>query len=193
MVWQLLAVVLLLIFYGCYFLKMAMQHRQGIRTDQLGKGKIGFVLFVEVGLKLFSILVPLAQVLCIIGNQPGLPVMYRQFGVALAALGDLAFVISVVTMQDNWRAGVSREEKTELVTSGIYRWSRNPAFLGFILSYIGILLMFYRPFLMVLTGCAILFFHLQIVNVEEPFLQETFGEEYLSYQKKTCRYFGRKM
>ncbi len=39
-----------------------------------------------------------------------------------------------------WRAGVSEKEKTELVTAGIYRWSRNPAFLGFDLLYIGFLL-----------------------------------------------------
>ena len=30
------------------------------------------------------------------------------------------------------------------------------------------------------------------VNVEEDFLLETFGEEYLNYKKKVCRYIGRK-
>lgn len=34
--------------------------------------------------------------------------------------------------------------------------------------------------------------HLQIVNVEEDFFMEVFGEEYLEYKEKVCRYLGRK-
>ena len=44
----------------------------------------------------------------------------------------------------------------------------------------------------VATGFALVFFHLQIVCVEEKFLIETFGNEYLQYKSKVCRYFGRK-
>ena len=38
----------------------------------------------------------------------------------------------------------------------------------------------------------VVMFHLQIVKVEEDFLIKTFGEEYLEYRKKVCRYIGRK-
>ena len=43
MVFQLTAASLLLIFYGCYFAKMLAQRRKGIRTDQIGRGKLGMV------------------------------------------------------------------------------------------------------------------------------------------------------
>ncbi len=33
---------------------------------------------------------------------------------------------------------------------------------------------------------------LKIVNVEEDFLILTFGDEYLAYRKKVCRYIGKK-
>ena len=33
---------------------------------------------------------------------------------------------------------------------------------------------------------------MQIVNVEEDFLLAAFGDEYLQYKKKVCRYIGRK-
>ena len=36
---QLTAVMILAIFYGCYFSKMLAQRRKGIQTDQIGKGK----------------------------------------------------------------------------------------------------------------------------------------------------------
>lgn len=117
---------------------------------------------------------------------------FRICGAVIGALGATVFVTSVVTMRDSWRAGVSKTDKTGLVTDGIYQISRNPAFLGFDLVYIGILLMFFNPWLLIASVFAMLMFHLQIVNVEEDFLLETFGQEYLAYKKKVNRYIGRK-
>ena len=59
-------------------------------------------------------------------------------------LGDLIFLTSVLCMKDSWRAGIPDKDRTELVTSGIYRYSRNPAFLGFDFMYAGLLLMYYH-------------------------------------------------
>ncbi len=77
------------------------------------------------------------------------------------------------------------------MTTGIYSISRNPAFLGFDLMYIGILPAFFNWYLCGATIFAVVIFHLQIVNVEEDFLIEAFWEEYLAYKKKVCRYIGR--
>ena len=110
----------------------------------------------------------------------------------MGILGVGVFVVSVLTMRDSWRAGVPNDEKTELVTSGIYAYSRNPAFLGFDLIYLSILFMFFNWGLFIITVSAIVMLHLQIVHVEEDFLIKTFGEEYLDYRKKVCRYIGRK-
>ena len=102
------------------------------------------------------------------------------------------FAVSVLTMKDSWRAGVSRTEETTLVTEGVYQISRNPAFLGFDLLYIGVGVMFFNWMLFVLSVFAAVMLHTQIVKVEEPFLAETFGERYLAYRKRVCRYLGRK-
>jgi protein-S-isoprenylcysteine O-methyltransferase Ste14 len=42
------------------------------------------------------------------------------------------------------------------------------------------------------TALAVVLFHLQIVNVEESFLIEAFGQEYIEYKEKVCRYLGNK-
>lgn len=52
--------------------------------------------------------------------------------------------------------------------------------------------MFFNWILCFLTVFAVIMYHLQIVNVEEDFLFATFGNEYLQYKKKVCRYIGRK-
>lgn len=118
--------------------------------------------------------------------------MVADSGITVGVLGVAVFAVSVLTMRDSWRAGVPKDENTELVTSGIYAFSRNPAFLGFDLIYIGILAMFFNVSLLIVTLLVIVLLHLQIVNVEEDFLLTTFGDDYLAYKKKVCRYIGRK-
>ena len=189
---QVAGIAIMLVFYGCYFIKMISQHKKGIKTDQIGKEKVGFVKFVEITMKVFTYLVPAVEIVSIILNTSFFAVPVRIVGVLVAVVGVAVFIISVLTMRDSWRAGVSKTDKTELVTKGIYKISRNPAFLGFDLMYLGILLMFFNLVLFEVSLFAMLMFHLQIVNVEEEFLLEAFGDEYLRYKKKVCRYIGRK-
>ncbi len=192
MAFQIIGFVILALFYGCYFGKMLNQRKKGIETDQMGKGKVGFVKAVEMTLKVVTILVPLAEIVSIILNTAPFDNWLRIIGAVIGFLGVLVFAASVITMKDSWRAGVSETEKTELVTDGIYQISRNPAFLGFDLVYIGLLLMFFNWVLFGISCLAMLMLHLQIVNVEEDFLIGAFGQEYLDYRKRVCRYLGRK-
>ena len=192
MIYQIISIVILFAFYSGYFIKMIMQKKKGIKTDQMGKGKVGFVKGIEITLKVATYIVPIVEVISIFLGTTVFPIGIRVVGICIGVLGDIVFVISVVTMRDNWRAGVSKTDKTELVTNGIYQISRNPAFLGFDLVYIGVLLMFFNWVLLAASAFAALMIHLQIVNVEEDFLLAAFGEEYLEYRKKVCRYIGRR-
>lgn len=187
---RLIAIAVLSIFYGCYIIKMICQKRKGIQTDQMGKGKSGFAKFIEITMKIAAFLVAAVEIVIIFLGTALDSVPLRITGAAVSIVGTVIFIISVLTMRDSWRAGVSVNDKTELVTSGIYQISRNPAFLGFDLLYIGILLMFFNWVLCVASAFAILMYHLQIVNVEEEFLLTVFGDEYLKYKKKVCRYIG---
>ena len=165
MLFQTLALLLLLIFYSCYFGKMFLQKRKGIQTDQIGKGKTGYVKLIELTMKVTTICVPILEVISIYMNWTQLPFWARYTGIGIALIGDIIFIISVLTMRDSWRAGVSETDQTELVTSGIYRFSRNPAFLGFDLVYIGIMLIFFNWILFVISILAMILFHLQIVYI----------------------------
>ena len=192
MMFQAFAIAVLIAFYGCYIAKMLSQKRKGIQTDQMGKGKVGFVKFIEVTMKVSAMLVFAAGLVSTLAGISHSPYPLQVVGAVVSALGTAFFITSVLTMRDSWRAGVPEKDETELVTGGIYRWSRNPAFLGFDLLYIGVLMMFFNGVLCALTVFAIVMYHLQIVNVEEEYLMKTFGEDYLRYKKKVCRYFGRK-
>ena len=192
MEFKLISIASMIAFYGCYFLKMFHQKRQGIQTDQIGKDKIGFVKFVEITMKIAAILVFIAGLVSIFLETGHSLTAIRVMGAIISVGGTVIFIVAVWTMRDSWRAGVSKTDKTELITNGIYHISRNPAFLGFDLLYIGTLLMFFNWILCFLTVFAVTMYHLQIVNVEEDFLLATFGNEYLKYKKKVCRYIGRR-
>lgn len=73
MLFQVTAIILLLVFYGCYFGKMFLQKRQGIQTDQIGIGKTGTAKVIEMLMKITTILVPLVEAICIVFNQTMLP------------------------------------------------------------------------------------------------------------------------
>jgi len=75
-----------------------------------------------------------------------------------------------------------------LVTTGIYRYSRNPMYLGMILIIISTTV-YYLNFLSVFSP---LIFYIWInkfqINREEIFLEDKFGSEYLEYKSKTRRW-----
>jgi len=192
MVWQIVAFSILLVFYTIYIGKMISQKKKGIQTDQIARGKKKGKLFhVELMMKIATYSVVAVEVISIILNISSLPKAVRIVGVILGVAGDIVFAIAVWTMRDSWRAGIAENDKTEIVTSGIYRFSRNPAFLGFNLVYFGILLIFFNWVLFIFSAFAAIMLHLQILQ-EEKYLPSVFGEEYLTYKKKVCRYIGRK-
>ena len=125
---QLIAMAVLAVFYGCYVVKMICQKKKGIQTDQIGKGKAGFVKLIEVTMKISAYLVLGAGIISIVLDASDSPSLIRIIGVVVSAAGTAIFITAVLTMRDSWRAGVSPTDKTELVTSGIYQFSRNPAF-----------------------------------------------------------------
>ena len=190
--YKIIAFLTLLTFYSCYIFKMLRQKSMGIQTDQLGKKTTGFPKMIEICLKISSYVMVIAGGISIICCRKIVFPAVSIGGLILTVLGTGIFIRAATDMKNNWRAGIYEKDKTELVTDGIYSWSRNPAFLGFDLTYIGILTAFFNLPLLILTVITVTVFHLQIVNVEEDFLLERFGQNYIDYKKSVNRYFGKK-
>lgn len=191
-IFQIGTIVVLAIFYMVYIGKMISQRRKGIQTDQIAKGKKHTSVFlIEVIMKCVTYSIVVVQLISVIIDWNWIPAGVRYIGVVIALVGDVIFAISVWTMKDSWRAGIPEKDKTKMVTEGIYAISRNPAFLGFDLMYIGILLIYFNPIMIAFTMLAVIMLHLQILN-EEKFLPTIFGEEYEQYKRKVFRYFGRR-
>lgn len=191
MLYQVLALVILVGFYAIYFVKMWIQKGQGIRTRQIGKRKEKNLHRVEVLMSVATLCAPAAQLVSIFAGWSRLPDSARFTGFLLGLIGDGIFLIAVVTMKSSWRAGIPDADRTELVSGGIYRWSRNPAFLGFDFMYLGVCLLFCNPATIAFSLFAAVMLHLQILQ-EEKYLTATFGAAYSAYQQQVFRYLGRK-
>ncbi len=187
-----IGLLILAVFYAVYIGKMMLQKRKGIQTDQIAKGKQKTkVFYIELAMKIATYSVVPAEVFSLFFAPPYLPQAFVAVGVVLGFIGDILFIVSVITMKDSWRAGIAENDKTKIITSGIYSISRNPAFLAFDCVYVGLLLIAFNWILLVLSVFAMTMLHLQILQ-EETFLSKTFGAEYNIYKSKVRRYLGRK-
>lgn len=186
-----LTLLVLALFYGIYFAKMLAQKRQGIQTNQIGQRKEKSMHRVEVLMGVATAGVPAAQLLSVALGWSLMPAGARFTGFCLGLLGDLIFLVSVLRMRDSWRAGIPKKSQTKLVTSGIYKFSRNPAFLGFDLQYTGVLLLYFNPLTVLFSVFAAVMLHLQILQ-EERYLTGVFGAPYEQYKKQVRRYLGRR-
>lgn len=188
--YSLFALVVLLIFYAVYFIKLMLQRRRGIQTTQIGKRKERTLHRVEMLMAAATYSVVVIQVLSILFGINHMPPSIRVLGFVVGLSGDVIFLAAVACMRDSWRAGIPESDKTEIVTSGIYAVSRNPAFLGFDLMYIGEFLMYANVATAIFTAFAVVMLHLQILQ-EERYMAATYGAEYAAYKSTVRRYFGR--
>ena len=104
-------------------------------------------------------------------------------GGILAFAGKIAFRRAKTTINPLRPANAS-----SLVTSGIYRFTRNPMYLGLLLSLLGWSV--YLSSVFVFVGPVLLFFYLGRFQIapEERVLAAKFGEAYLNYRSRVRRW-----
>ncbi|NOZ80323.1 MAG: isoprenylcysteine carboxylmethyltransferase family protein [DPANN group archaeon] len=82
------------------------------------------------------------------------------------------------------------QDTSKLITGGIYRWSRNPQFIGCLLYLTGISLAGRSIFAFALTAAASIVIYWYTVSLAEPYLERLYGEGYRRYKKRVSRWFG---
>jgi protein-S-isoprenylcysteine O-methyltransferase Ste14 len=78
-----------------------------------------------------------------------------------------------------------------LVTIGLYRYVRNPIYLGVVSGIVGQALLFGSLGLLAYGGLVAITVHLFVVGYEEPKLRATFGDEYDAFCANVPRWLPR--
>ena len=90
-------------------------------------------------------------------------------------------------LKDSWRVGVLENQQTELIEDGIYRFSRNPYFLSYLIMFAAYTILLRNIILLVLSFVGFALIHAMVLK-EEKYLAALHGEKYRQYQKKVPRY-----
>lgn len=80
-------------------------------------------------------------------------------------------------------------EKVKLTTSGYYAWSRNPIYVVSIVGFVGWALLVNSLDVYILFALLISFYFFAPF-LEEPWLEDIYGEAYISYKNKVPRFIG---
>lgn len=114
------------------------------------------------------------------------PLSYAGIIVVFAGIGLSAISAGMFVKADTGL--IPFEEATALVTDGIFRFTRNPMYVGMFLMVFG------AAFLMGSVGALIpwlmfvLIIRFNFVTGEERFMEATFGQQYLDYKSRVRRW-----
>lgn len=176
-----------LLFQGMFFAKNILLERrlgQPIRgfNPEANLSIAFFVLFISVALWLSlspdthrttGLLIGMTQA------TAGL-FMLASLGIAAASLKDLG---------DSWRVGVIEEQETQLIEQGVYRFSRNPYFLAYLLMFAAYTILLQSFFLLVLSVIGFGLVHGMILR-EERYLAGKHAADYERYRQRVPRYLN---
>lgn len=164
----------------------------------VGKGKTGFAKYREE-LSVFALDLALIFVIlfCLYksldGYFPFVRILnlftFKILGSLTIMVGYIFILIAIIQMGKSWRIGIDVKTKDALITKGIFFISRNPIFMGIILYFAGIFLIFPNWIFGLILFLTILGLHWQIIE-EERFLKVRYGKGYEVYSIQTGRYLS---
>ena len=154
---------------------------RGAPAEALGAGLLIVAGFASGA----AVILDLLDVLGRVSPLDNLPI--RIAGCALAVAGIALIWKAQSDMGESWRIGVDPNERTDLVTGGLFRWTRNPIFLGMLAFWTGMGMMVPNALSLLAAGLALVGVEVQVRLVEEPYLTSTHGEPYRRYAAATGR------
>jgi protein-S-isoprenylcysteine O-methyltransferase Ste14 len=180
-----LAIVLLL---GMVLVRAWLMRRQGINAFHFGSTDKTDFLIPPFALFYFYTVFAAAFHLPTVSRQE----FFRSetlswVGVLLCLAGLFLLLLSLVSFGKSFRVGIDRDHADELVTTGIFGFSRNPIYVAFWIFLLGQFLVFPNWILLVYLIAAAWLFNRQVLR-EEEYMRNHYGQQYLDYRNRVRRY-----
>lgn len=116
------------------------------------------------------------------------PDILRNIGFALVVVGFLCGVAAFVEFRRARTTIDPHGSVTSIISSGVYRFTRNPIYLGFALMLIGLPLNSGSYWGLILAPVLILSFNNLVIQHEEAYLEKKFGDVYTGYKSRVRRW-----
>lgn len=178
-----------LLFQGMFFAKNITLQRK------LGKPVRGANAEASLAIGFFVIFIALSLLLAQTDSSWGrlalLPAPAALvLGLFLLGATLLVAAASLQGLGDSWRVGVIEEQQTTLVESGIYRYSRNPYFLAYLLMFAAYTVLLQSAVLLGLSAIGFTLVHSMVLR-EEKHLATLHPQAYREYCQRVPRYLIR--
>jgi protein-S-isoprenylcysteine O-methyltransferase Ste14 len=109
------------------------------------------------------------------------------FGISIICLGLAIYIAAWFALRNTWRIGQDYKHKSDLITNGIYKMSRNPMYLFYNLYFVGSFFVNGALVFLILAVLLITNLHYLIIQ-EEKSLYMTYGIFWEKYSQRTGRY-----
>jgi len=155
-------------------------NKKGIFTDKLLNSWYAMWAFHHIPLVLASLFtiwrIPVNRTLALTG------------GLVIFIVGIVILPLGMIEFRSLRRS--TGQDVSKLITTGIYRWSRNPQFIGWFLMLLGISIIGRSGFALALTIVFMAVIHLYTIRLAEPYLKQLYGEDYRLYKSRVARWIG---
>jgi len=123
------------------------------------------------------------------GSQLAVPNL-SAVGYVLIAGGLAIDLVSIVAFRKarTTVTPLAPEKASSLVTGGLYRFTRNPMYLGMLLILMGIAVLLGSPINVAILGVFIAYITAFQIKPEETLLEQNFGEVYRQYKQSVRRW-----
>lgn len=137
----------------------------------------------------FCILVPYLILNASPSVLPPAPVLLQIFA-ALIMICGIVMVgwVSVVFVRKGKGTPIPLEPPTQLVIEGLYRYVRNPMYVGAVLILLGEVILFRSGWLLLYAACLWSALHIFLVKIEEPQLIRRYGTNFINYLETIPRW-----
>lgn len=124
-----------------------------------------------------------------IDTDPERPDLIRgMIGIVFLGAGAAMFWWGMATLA-RLRTGILLQQPaSRLVTSGAYRWTRNPQYVGYVAGYVGLSVLANTLWPLVLLPAIITLLVTVVIAREEKYLRGVFGPEYVDYCRRVNRW-----
>jgi protein-S-isoprenylcysteine O-methyltransferase Ste14 len=112
----------------------------------------------------------------------------KVLGVVLSLSGLVIIGAAQLQMGKSWRVGVDPNEKTTLVTHGLFQYVRNPIYSGVIVFVSGLLILLPNSLMFIGSVIGLIGIQLQVRYVEELQMIKCHSDDYLNYAKQVGRF-----
>ena len=178
---KLIAIILFSFLYGFFELLLGIRQKNKLQVVKSGDKRSTWILIISIGYYL-SFLVGSTKIGRIYHWDA-----FFVIGAIMITIGLIIRISAILTLKKQFTYTVTKLVDHELIETGMYKLIRHPAYLGQLIIFTGLAVTLSNWLSIIIMLVSVLSGYLYRINIEEKFMAEQIGQNYINYKKRTKR------